>query len=296
MEHGGPGQDRLAVEALGRDQRVERLPELHQVGRAVVLALDAVERDRRDGGAQGRQGAPVGAGRRGRPGGHGGREVGPLLQAPREGRQPVHAQPEPEGPVDGPPRRPRRVHRLQRRAPALVEAQPRREIVEHRQLGVDARLGGVRAEQPLGERVDRGELGPVQAVEGRLEAPVHDQVLRAGLGLLQPPAHAVAQLGGGAFGERDRGDPLDRHPGGDERHDPVHQRARLARARARLDEHGVAQALADRDAGVVVVAHGSPTRSHGAAPASALLRAKSLPRPRAQIRVKSQTLQLSNSK
>ena len=63
------------------------------------------------------------------------------------------------------------------------------------------------AQQPLGERVEGADGGPVQLVERGLA-----QRLGTGFGrrvgrlLLQRPAHPVAQLGRRLLGESDRGD------------------------------------------------------------------------------------------
>ena len=67
-------------------------------------------------------------------------------------------------------------------------------------------------------------------------------------------ADAVAQLGRRLLGERDRHDLAHRDAGhGDERDDAVDQRLGLARARARLDEQRLVEALDDRQARRVVV-------------------------------------------
>ncbi len=93
------------------------------------------------------------------------------------------------------------------------------------------------------ERVQRGHRGPVELVE----RGTRTCVARRG-SLLQRPADAVAQLGGGLLGEGDRGDLPHRYPGaGDQRGHAIDEGLRLAGTRARLDEHRVVQVVDDRD-------------------------------------------------
>ena len=91
--------------------------------------------------------------------------------------------------------------------PALLERELRRDVVEHldarREPGLDRVLG----EEPLRERVQGGHRGAVELLERAAAAraprrPCRRRAARS----LERAADAVAQLGRGLLGERDRGD------------------------------------------------------------------------------------------
>ncbi len=296
-----PGGHPARPEPLVRPiQAVEEEQQLLEVGQQLVVADDPVQRQAAEPAVVVREDVPVGRGSLWRVLQDAGGDVCAFGEGFPEPLQVLDPEPQPQGAVDGDAVPVRRVDLLQCRAPALLEPPLGGELVEHRDLRVDPRLGAQRPQQGLPERVDRRELRPVQVVARDAAALPH--LLgggRIGDAAVQAGPDPLAQLGGGALRERDRRDALDPGPGGDERHHAVDQRARLAGARARLDEHRRVEVLRDRPAGGVVGAHGAAaaarTPDHGSTPGSASLRSKSSPRLRAQMRVKSQRPQFSNS-
>ena len=143
--------------------------------------------------------------------------------------------------------------------PELVEDELGAELIELPEGGIDARFDGPLAQQPGGEGVDRRDLsglelgqGLAQAREPRIVEP--REHLGAPRGVAQQrfelAPHALAQLARGLLGERDGHHLVDGRvaaveQAGDE---AVDEHARLARARARLDQEG----------GGEIVAHATP--------------------------------------
>jgi hypothetical protein len=138
--------------------------------------------------------------------------------------------------------------------PAPVERHRGRDLVEHLDLGGELRLHRVLGEEPLGERVEGADGGPVELAEGVAAAR---RLLRRGGGVglpaLQLSPHPVAQLGAGLLGEGDGGDLAESHRArSDEGDDPCHQRGGLAGAGPGLHEQGGAEVGRDALAGGVV--------------------------------------------
>ncbi len=157
--------------------------------------------------------------------------------------------------------------------PAVVEGHGRGHLVEHLDARGDARLDRVLAQDAPGEAVQRADGGAVEVVECGA-APLGPLLVAIGRGLgplaVEPLAYAVAQLGRGLLGEGDGGQ-LVKAGGarGDQAHDPVDQRPRLARARPRLHEQGGVQAVRDVVAGLLVRRGGGGCGpAHGRSPSA----------------------------
>ncbi len=133
-------------------------------------------------------------------------------------------------------------HLVDELAPARFERNSRGDLVAHRDARRQTDLDRELREDALREGVEGADRGGVEVVE-RGSAPGADDRGRP-LVVGEAPelvTDAIAQLGRGLLGERDRGDRVNRRGkigpvGRDERDDAVDQGLGLARARAGLDE------------------------------------------------------------
>ena len=133
--------------------------------------------------------------------------------------------------------------------PAVVEGHGRRHLVEHLDPRRKPGLDGMLDQQPLSEAVQGADGGAVEVVKG-LGTALGDPGIGGAPGpfelAFELASHAVAQLAGRLFGERDGGDGVDAGGArGDEVDDPSHQLPGLARPGARLHEQRVAQRRPD---------------------------------------------------
>jgi hypothetical protein len=86
--------------------------------------------------------------------------------------------------------------------PPFLELDLGRDLVEHLDVGRQPRLDRMLGQDPLGERVQRGDRGGIHLLERGTERP--SGVCRHLV--LERMADAVTQFGGGLLGERDRRD------------------------------------------------------------------------------------------
>ncbi|GIW13461.1 MAG: hypothetical protein KatS3mg062_0900 [Tepidiforma sp.] len=114
-------------------------------------------------------------------------------------------------------------------------------FVQHVELRGQPRLHRVLRQHLPREGVDRLERRPVER-SCRRPAPLARHVVPIAelpapfRRLLEPLPNSIRQLCCRLLRERNRSNPVHRHPLPDEVHDPVHQRRRLSRPGARLDE------------------------------------------------------------
>ena len=154
---------------------------------------------------------------------------------------------------------------------AFVDLEGRWQPSGDRVLGQDA----------LGEAVQGGDHRLVDCARGlAATSPLSGVGQPPGRrGPLQGDPDAVAQLGGGGFGECDRRQPrrLRDPTGGEETHDPPDERGRLPGARPGLDEQVSLEVVLDRVARIAVGEQAGAGRHDESHPSSSSLLASARP-------------------
>jgi hypothetical protein len=192
-------------------------------------------------------------------------QVGLSAQLPGQLLQVVEGQSERQGVPDRVPHPGPWVVRqlvVEPAAEALVEVERGLDLVPDREPRRQPGLEWEGAQQRPGEGVDRLDRGQVD-LAGRLRAAVADGLAARGVGGGRPQLapDAAPQLGRGRLGERDRGQALHLQAAvGDQRDDPRHELARLARPGAGLDQEGAVEVAGYPGA---VGAVGERRRLHG---------------------------------
>ena len=144
-------------------------------------------------------------------------------------------------------------HEVEEARPSLLERELGGDVVEHLDARRKSGLDRVLREDALRERVQCGHRGSVELFErargptattsGRLRVAARSSARRmrsrsSAAAFSVNVTAAISRIGHGAHG--------------DQRHDAVDERLRLARSRARLHEQGVVEIADDRRGGVVV--------------------------------------------
>ncbi len=153
--------------------------------------------------------------------------------------------------------------------PSFDEPDPRLHVVVDLEDRSQPRVERVFREDALCEPVQRRDRGAID-VRARGQAPRSLVVGQSGVacGAFELGANAIAQLGRGGLGERDRHqtrDVADR-AGGDEAHDPIDEHTRLAGAGTGFDEQVAVEIGAHALAHVVVDGEGFGEERHVSPP------------------------------
>ena len=156
--------------------------------------------------------------------------------------------------------------------PSFVEPDPRLHLVFDLERGRQSCIERVLREDAMGEAVKRRDRRHVETIaSSRTALTLIGREVRIDRRELERAPHAVPQLGGRCFGERD-GDEIGdvaHRARGDETHDSVDKDPGLARAGARLDEQIAVQVVTDASAAVVIhFEQGMGSRERRHAPAS----------------------------